>query len=130
MSTSKARIILENIGEVVENTSDISLVMANVCRGSVGTGDVWTRRLNRFCELTNHTPKSLVFIGEKKAYDLMCDVVTDLEGKNYAPDYINGVVNVVAKSWLKHMGVRIVDRVNHKIHGSNHKKRKYNRSFF
>jgi hypothetical protein len=54
----------------------------------------------------------------------MMDQVTIFESQGYAPDYINGIVNVAVKSWLKHNDIRLDEDIKIKNRGTPKKKGK------
>lgn len=71
----------------------------NVARGSVITADVYLRRLGRFCEDYNVTPQKITKMNKKICYNLLLDVVSDLEEKGRAGSYVESIIKSV-KSWL------------------------------
>lgn len=82
----------------------------NVARGSVITADVYLRRLGRFSEDYNVTPEKIIKMGKTKRYNLLLDIVSDLEEKNCAGSYIASVVKAV-KSWLAFNGISITRKI-------------------
>jgi len=71
----------------------------NICRGSDITGSIYLRRLGNFCEKHKITPQELIEFDQKRIYDLLLDIVTDMEKKGYAGSYIASVLKAI-KSWL------------------------------
>lgn len=78
----------------------------NLGRGSLITANVYFRRLGNFCDSRGVSPHDLASLTEKQAYDLLLDVVTELEKAKLAGSYIESILKSV-KSWLSFNGVEV-----------------------
>jgi site-specific recombinase XerD len=83
----------------------------NVSRGSKITADVYLRRLGNLCETNNTTPAELSKLDEKRIYELMLDMVSDMEKKNFAGSYIKSVLKAI-KSWFAFNDKEIRKKIN------------------
>ena len=95
------------------SNQDIRRWYDNLARSSVVTAEVRLRKLGKFCENNNMTPKELIELGLKDpraVADLLEDNITTLERKKYAPQYIKTVITSV-KSWLHHFDIEIKRRI-------------------
>ncbi len=85
----------------------------NTARGSVATAEVRLRRLGVYCERTNTTPRDFAQAGVddvRKVEDMLMDYVSLLEGKKYAPSYIEDILKAL-RSWLAFNYVKLVRRI-------------------
>jgi len=82
---------------------------ANVKRGSKVTADVYLRRLGLFCRRWKLTPTNLLSHEPKVIYNMLLDTVTELEAKNYAGSYGQGIVKAV-RSWLTFNDIALGER--------------------
>lgn len=92
---------------------DIQRWFNNLARGSIITAEERLRRLGRFCDLVNHTPKSLI---EAKQADpagfekFIMDFVDQSFVRGEKPTQVkNNLVTV--KSWLGHFGLKIESKI-------------------
>ena len=95
------------------NDPDVRRWYSNIARESKLTADVRLRRLGRFCERHNITPKNIIEIGQsdiKKLDDLMLDDVSYLEDQGYAPSYIEDIVKSM-RSWLSHNYIQATHKI-------------------
>jgi site-specific recombinase XerD len=83
----------------------------NVSRGSKITADTYLRRLGNFCETYKTTPEELIKLDEKRIYEFMLDVVTDMEKKKFAGSYIKSVLKGI-KSWFAFNDIVIKKKIN------------------
>lgn len=92
---------------------DVKRWYDNVARGSKVTADVRIRRLGVYCERTNTTPAKFAQLGitsVRDVEDLLMDHVSFLEGKNYAPSYIEDILKAL-RSWLSFNYVQLMRRI-------------------
>lgn len=82
----------------------------NVARGSKVTADVYLRRLGSFCKNYKIAPEELVKLSEKKLYNMLLDVVTEMEKRGYAGGYIESCLKAI-KSWLSFNGIEIKRKI-------------------
>ncbi len=95
------------------SNQDIQRWYDNLARSSVVTAEVRLRKLGKFCENNNMTPRELIELGLKDpraVADLLEDNITTLERKRYAPQYIKTVITAV-KSWLHHFDIEVKRRI-------------------
>ena len=85
--------------DVLLNDENIKRWYHNVCRGSDITGSIYLRRLGNFCEKHKITPQELIKLDQRKIYDLLLDMVTEMEKEGHAGGYIASVLKAI-KSWL------------------------------
>ncbi len=103
--TNKVRKLLAN--------PDVKRWFDNVARGSPTTAESRARRLVSFCEQHKMTPMELAELGMKDlraVTDLLQDHITEMEQKNYAPQYIEATMTAL-KSWLRHFDIQIVRKL-------------------
>jgi site-specific recombinase XerD len=89
---------------------DVERWFENTGRGSRITANVYLRRLGRFCEGHGTTPKKLAKMSDKQLYDLLLDLVTEMEKRGYAGSYIVSVLKAI-KSWLAFNGKELRRKV-------------------
>jgi len=92
---------------------DVKRWYDNLARGSPVTADVRLRRLGVYCETAGTTPGELAGAGAKDVRavdDMLMDHVSLLEGRGYAPSYINDILKCL-RSWLAFNYVRSVRRI-------------------
>ncbi len=92
---------------------DVKRWCDNTARGSVATAEVRLRRLGVYCERTGTTPKDFAQAGAedvRRVEDLLMDYVSFLEGKGYAPSYIEDILKAL-RSWLSFNYVKLVRRI-------------------
>lgn len=78
----------------------------NVSRGSRITGDVYLRRLAKFCEVNHVSPMELTELGAERIYNLLLDAVSAMERKQFSGGYIALVLKAI-KSWLAFNGLEV-----------------------
>jgi len=92
---------------------DVKRWYDNLARGSPVTADVRLRRLGVYCETAGTTPGEFAGAGAadvRAVDDMMMDHVSLLEGRGYAPSYINDILKCL-RSWLSFNYVRSVRRI-------------------
>lgn len=95
------------------SNQDILRWYDNLARSSVVTAEVRLRKLGKFCENNNITPKELIELGladPRAVANLLEDNITTLERKGYAPQYIKTVITSV-KSWLHHYDIEVKRKI-------------------
>jgi len=89
---------------------DIKRWYDNVARGSRITADIYLRRLGNFHKTYKKTPKELIKLSEKSIYNLLLDVVGDMENKKLSGSYIASIMKAI-KSWLVFNGKDIKRKI-------------------
>ncbi|MCL4343569.1 MAG: site-specific integrase [Nitrososphaerota archaeon] len=87
----------------------------NVARGSKITADVYLRRLAAFCRSSKITPRELASLESKRIYDLLLDMVTEMEKQGKAGGYISSSLKAI-KSWLSYNDIQVNRKI--KIRGA------------
>ena len=102
--TKKSRLLLNK---------DVKRWYDNMIRGSTLTAEGRLRKLGRFCEMHEITPRQLANLAVRdvrKASDLLEDHITMMESDGYSPGYIEDHVNAV-KSWFRHFDIEVKRRI-------------------
>ena len=94
---------------------DLKRWYENVGRGSRITADIYLRRLGNFYKTYHKTPKELIKLSERSLYNLLLDVVSDMENKKFAGSYISSIMKAI-KSWLTFNGKDVKRKI--KIKGA------------
>ena len=95
------------------NNDDIRRWYDNSRRSSVLNADVRLRRLNLFCDRIKMSPVQLVKTGRQdpmQIENILLDHVSWMEGQNYAPGYIGGMIKSI-KSWLEYNHIEIKRKI-------------------
>lgn len=82
----------------------------NVARGSQVTADVYLRRLGHLCNNLKETPQDLAKMKEDQLYDLLLDIVSQMEKEGRSGSYINSQLKAV-KSWLLHNRIAVRGKI-------------------
>lgn len=91
---------------------DVERWNRGLARGSTITAEVYLRKLGRATEFLGLDPAAMVgAAGDLKAFtDRVDDMVTDMEGRDYSPSYVESVVKAL-KSWLRYNDVTLVRKI-------------------
>ncbi|MCX6742453.1 MAG: site-specific integrase [Candidatus Pacearchaeota archaeon] len=100
---------IEEYSELLED-KDLRRWYENVGRGSKITADVYLRRLGNFYRTYKKTPKELIKLSERGVYNLILDVIGDMESKKFSGSYIHSVIKAI-KSWLAFNGKDIKRKI-------------------
>ena len=82
----------------------------NVSRGSQVTADVYLRRLGHLCNNLKKTPQDLARMKEAQLYDLLLDIVSEMEREGRSGSYIHSQLKAV-KSWLLHNRITVTGKI-------------------
>lgn len=89
---------------------DVSLWYRQLQRGSEYTAENYLKRLGRFCEKYDLTPKGYLTLSKKKREDYLiryidelCDATNPSSGEAYSPSYVGTYVKAV-QSWARFSG--------------------------
>jgi len=94
----------------LKNNPEIKRWFLNMSRGSMITGEVYLRRLGRFCQINNTDPIAITKMTEKEIANMLMDTVSLLESQGKAGSFIAGIVKSV-KSWLSFNGISIKQKI-------------------
>lgn len=105
----------KKFSKLLEN-EDLKRWYDSTSRGSQITADVNLRRLGSFCDHVATSPNDLIKMDSKALTDLIDDFVTEMERKDFAPNYIHSILKGV-KSWLAHNNRKLIRKIKIKNSG-------------
>lgn len=89
---------------------DVKRWYENCARGSTITADVYLRRIGNFCKTNKTTLQKLAKMKEKELYNMLMDLVGDMEKKGFAGSYIESTLKAI-KSWLAYNDITLNKKI-------------------